>query len=211
MKTPNAPSPEKVFDELAWLLPEIYRALDIGTFEAKSHFDSKEIKRSNHQAGYSHLVRIHAKEYLQKMNIDAVDIEQLNLSGLSLKLEQYSMKIWKECTRTESGVPRPGSEKQEDFCQQTMFESDGPVKLIVLWNIDPLGNLHELKLACPKDTDNPENVECHWVKPISDPTLSIQPLHVVEVHEDFQLEELSNENEESESEGDETREDKKRK
>jgi hypothetical protein len=115
-------------------------------------------------------VRLHARNYLKKKGFDALEVERVNLCGLSLKLPNYYIKMWKAA---DDGLPAPGhSEPKQEFYQQPLFPNDGenplPLHLIVIWNVDSQKNLSSLWLICPKNGDE-RSAEAHWCVKIPDP------------------------------------------
>jgi len=120
---------------------------------------------------------LHAKSYLKTKNLDAVEIEQVNLSGLSLRVPKYQIKMWKS---EGSDLPVPGaSEPKQEFYQQPLFpngtEQPNPLRLAVLWNIDWQKNLAAVWLVCPKYGDE-KSAEAHWCVKIPDPALASVPV-----------------------------------
>ena len=150
MDLPNVPSPEETLADLGWFHPEIHRAFEHGAFKAKNHFDTENIEIDS--SAFSTLVRLHARDYLKKKGFDALEVEHVNLCGLSLKLPNYYIKMWKA---VDDGLPAPGhSEPKQEFYQQPLFPNDGenplPLHLIVIWNVDSQKNLSSLWLICPQ-------------------------------------------------------------
>lgn len=170
MEFPKIPGPEETLAELSWLHPEIYCAFEHGIFEANSHFDTKQIKYD--AAAFSTIVRLHVKDYLSKKGLNAVDVEDVNLTGLSLKLESYHIKMWKA---SDDGLPVPKSEPKQVFYQQSLFE-DGErpevLHLAVIWNINSSKNLSAVWLICPKYGDE-NSTEDYWTTKIPDPALAV--------------------------------------
>jgi hypothetical protein len=172
MEHPNTPGPDETLNDLAWLHPEIYRGIEYGVFEAKTHFTTKQIIHDG--AAFSTLVRLHAKNYLITKGLDAIDVEDVNLTGLSLKLDGYQIKVWKAA---DSNLPVPGqSEPKQAFYQQTLFDGgERPeiIHLAVIWNVK--NSTHELSavwLVCPKNGDE-KSAEDYWTVRIPDPALEI--------------------------------------
>jgi len=166
------PGPDETLFDLAWLHPEIYRSFEHGVFEAKTHFETKQIKYDG--AAFSTFVRLHAKDYLSKRGLEAIDVEDVNLTGLSLRLDRYHIKMWKA---SEDGLPIPGkSEPKQAFYQQPLFtDGDSPevLNLAVIWNTDASKNLSSIWLVCPKSGDE-KSAEAHWNVRIPDPALAVQ-------------------------------------
>jgi hypothetical protein len=124
-------------------------------------------------SAFSTIVRLHAKSYLRTKNLEAVEIEHVNLSGLSLRVPKYQIKMWKS---EGSDLPVPGdSEPKQEFYQQPLFpkgtEQPNPLRLAVLWNIDWQKNLVAVWLVCPKSGDE-KSAEAHWCVKIPDPALA---------------------------------------
>jgi len=180
MDYPNVPGPAETLDALAWLHPELYRGIEYGVFEAKTHFQTKQI--SHDGAAFSTLVRLHAKNYYRNKGLDAVDVEQVNLTGLSLKLDGYHIKIWKA---SDSSLPVPGrSEPKQAFYQQRLNFEGGQrpdvIHLAIIWNVSkPAQELSAIWLVCPKD-GNEKSAEDYWTVRIPDPALDI-PLSATEL------------------------------
>jgi len=175
MGSPHIPSPENTLADLSWLHPEIYRAFEHGVYKGKTHFESESLDWD--ASAFSTIVRLHAKAYLKTKNLDAVEIEQVNLSGLSLRVPKYQIKMWKS---EGSDLPVPGaSEPKQEFYQQPLFpngtEQPNPLRLAVLWNIDWQKNLDAVWLVCPKYGDE-KSAEAHWCVKIPDPALASVPV-----------------------------------
>jgi len=175
MALPHIPSPEKTLTDLSWLHPELYRAFEHGVYKGKTHFDGESLDWD--ASAFSTIVRLHAKSYLKTKNLDAVEIEQVNLSGLSLRVPKYQIKMWKS---EGSDLPVPGaSEPKQEFYQQPLFpngtEQPNPLRLAVLWNIDWQKNLAAVWLVCPKYGDE-KSAEAHWCVKIPDPVLASVPV-----------------------------------
>jgi hypothetical protein len=169
MDLPGIPSPEETLADLNWFHPEIYRAFEHGVFKARNHFETENIEPDS--SAFSTLVRLHARNYLKKKGFDALEVEHVNLCGLSLKLPKYYIKMWKA---VDDGLPAPGhSEPKQEFYQQPLFPNDGenplPLHLIVIWNVDSQKLLSSLWLICPKNGDE-KSAEAHWCVRIPDPT-----------------------------------------
>lgn len=175
MALPHIPSPEKTLADLSWLHPELYRAFEHGVYKGKTHFEGESLDWD--ASAFSTIVRLHAKSYLKTKNLDAVEVEQVNLSGLSLRVPKYQIKMWKS---EGSDLPVPGaSEPKREFYQQPLFpngtEQPNPLRLAVLWNIDWQKNLAAVWLVCPKYGDE-KSAEAHWCVKIPDPALASAPV-----------------------------------
>jgi hypothetical protein len=175
MALPHIPSPEKTLADLSWLHPELYRAFEHGVYKGKTHFEGESLDWD--ASAFSTIVRLHAKSYLKTKNLDAVEIEQVNLSGLSLRVPKYQIKMWKS---EGSDLPVPGaSEPKQEFYQQPLFpngtEQPNPLRLAVLWNIDWQKHLAAVWLVCPKYGDE-KSAEAHWCVKIPDPALASVPV-----------------------------------
>jgi len=171
MHLPHIPSPEKTLADLSWLHPEIYHAFEHGVFKGKTHFETEGLEWD--ASAFSTIVRLHAKAYLKTKNLEPVEIEHVNLSGLSLRVPKYQIKMWKS---EGSDLPVPGdSEPKQEFYQQPLFpngaEDPIPLRLAVLWNVDWQKNLSAVWLVCPKYGDE-KSAEAHWCAKIPDPALS---------------------------------------
>jgi len=171
--TPSAiPSPDETLLELSWLHPEIHRAFEHGVFKAKAHFETEQLERD--AFAFSTLIRLHAKHFLRGVNLEAVDIQRVNLVGLALKVGKYNIRIWKA---EDSELPAAGdSTAKQAFYQQALaYDDDGEpiasLNLAVLWNLDGLHHLSSLWLVCPKYGDE-KAAEAHWSIRIPDPILS---------------------------------------
>lgn len=172
MDYPQTPGPKETLEDLAWLHPEIYRGIDYGVFEARIHFETTRVDYDG--AAFSTLVRLHAKNYYRRKGYDAVDIEEVSLTGLSLKLEGYHIKIWKA---HDSSLPAPGSsEPKQAYYQQTLNFDGGErpeiIRLAVIWNVNASRALSAMWLVCPKDGDE-TSAEAYWTERIPDPSLEI--------------------------------------
>src|SRR6266481_3571866 len=135
MHLPHIPSPEKTLADFSWLHPEIYHAFEHGVFKGKTHFETEGLEWD--ASAFSTIVRLHAKAYLKTKNLEPVEIEHVNLSGLSLRVPKYQIKMWKS---EGSDLPVPGdSEPKQEFYQQPLFpngaEDPIPLRLAVLWNV----------------------------------------------------------------------------
>jgi hypothetical protein len=175
MGLPHIPSPEKTLADLNWLHPEIFRAFEHGVYKGKTHFEGEGLEWD--ASAFSTIVRLHAKSYLKTKNLEAVEIEQVNLSGLSLRVPKYQIKMWKA---EGSDLPVPGaSEPKQEFYQQPLFpngtEQPNPLRLAVLWNVDWQKNLAAVWLVCPKYGDE-KSAEAHWCVKIPDPALASAPV-----------------------------------
>src|SRR5690349_3031449 len=104
MDLPIIPGPEETISDLAWLHPDIYRAFEHGIFKARNHFDTEELQHDS--SAFSTLVRLHAKNYLRKRGLEAVEIDEVSLCGLSLTLDKYVIRMWKsdDFRTTSSGA-----------------------------------------------------------------------------------------------------------
>jgi hypothetical protein len=186
MKSPiTVPGPDETLAELAWLHPEIYRAFEHGVYEAKNHFETKQLKYD--AAAFSTFVRLHGKDYLSKKGLEAVDVEDVNLTGLSLKLDAYHIKMWKA---SDDGLPVPGkSEPKQAFYEQSLFE-DGEcpeiLNLAVIWNINASKDLSAVWLICPKHGDE-TSAEAYWNVRIPDPTLTVAPSNTTPPTDDLPI------------------------
>jgi hypothetical protein len=167
----SIPDPQETLAAISRLHPEIYRAIDHGALKAKEYFEAEGLEKE--QSIFSGLVRLHARAYLRNIGIETMQVERLNLCGLSLRIPSYAIKMWK----TQDGkLPVPGtSTPKQEFYQQPLF-SDGAqideLNLAVLWNLDSLDHLSAVWLVCPKDGDE-RSAEVHWTIRIPDPTLAV--------------------------------------
>jgi hypothetical protein len=165
------PGPQETLDDLDWLHPEMFRALEYGGLKAKEYFDTESIAKE--QSIFSGIVRLHARAYLQSRGIEAMEVERVTLCGLSLRVPKYAIKIWKT---EDEGLPNAGtSTPKQMFYQQSLFSNGMEItelNLAVLWNQDPLSNLAALWLVCPKYGDE-RSAETYWTIRIPDPTLRV--------------------------------------
>jgi hypothetical protein len=173
MSSPTVPTPEETLNALSDLHPEIFRAFEHGVFKAKSYFESEALEWD--ASAFSTIVRLHAKAYLCAKGLDAVEVERVNLCGLSLRVPGHYIKMWKA---DGSELPVPGtSEPKQEFYQQPLFPPDAdhasPLRLAVLWNVDWQKNLSAAWLVCPKYGDE-RSAEAHWCVRIPDPALSLE-------------------------------------
>ncbi|MGH9376871.1 MAG: hypothetical protein ACRD1J_12025 [Terriglobia bacterium] len=174
MDLPAIPGPDETIADLSGLHPEIHRAFEHGVFKAKNHFEVEALDYD--PSAFSTLVRLHAKEYFKRKGLDAVEIEDVNLCGLSLRLPKYVIKMWKS---DNSELPVPGrSEPKQEFYQQPILfpdEESNPLPLLhlaVLWNLNGSRNLTALWLVCPK-SGHERSAESYWCSRIPDPASSI--------------------------------------
>lgn len=171
MTLPRIPDPAETLDDLAMLLPTVYAALEHGVYEAREHFETKSLKPE--ASAFATLVRLHAKDYLVREGLDAIEVEDLNLCGLSLQLPKYWIKIWKS---EDENLPALGaSAPKRDFCQQPLFpggEVPAPLHLAVLWNLDHSNNLFALWLVCPESADE-KPATSHWRVQIPHPATTV--------------------------------------
>ncbi len=179
MNLPSIPDPHETMTELSEHLAAIHRAFEHGVFKARNHFETESL--SHDPSAFPTIVRLHAKDYLKKKGMDAVNIEDVSLCGLSLKLPKFLIKMWKS---DDSELPVPGhsAPKQQFYTQQLAFpQGEGeptffPLHLVVLWNLDTYHNLSRLWLVCPKGGDD-KTAQAWWAKRIPDPT-SVLPATV---------------------------------
>lgn len=171
MALPKIPGPDETIADLATLLPKIYGALEHGVYEAREHFETKSL--SGEASAFSTLVRLHAKDYLVREGLDAVEVQDVNLCGLSLQLPKHWIKIWKS---EDENLPAPGtSSPKRDFYQQPLFrggETPEPLHLAVLWNLDRSNNLAALWLVCPEYGDE-KSATSHWLAQIPHPATTV--------------------------------------
>src|SRR5690349_19526147 len=93
MDLPRIPGPDETMAKLNWLLQEIHRGFEHGVFKARNHFETEAVDYD--AFAFATFVRLHAKEYLKRKGYEAVEIEKVMLCGLSLKLKEHIIKIWK--------------------------------------------------------------------------------------------------------------------
>ena len=173
MSFTTIPGPQETLDDLSWLHPEIFRALEYGALKAREYFEIESMDKE--QSIFSGIVRLHARAYLQNRGIETMEVERVTLCGLSLRVPNYTIKIWKT---EDDDLPVAGaSTPKQMFYQQSLF-SDGmgmeiaELNLAVLWNQDPLNNLAAVWLVCPRYGDE-RSAEAYWTIRIPDPTLSV--------------------------------------
>ncbi|MCI0601817.1 hypothetical protein L0156_02280 [bacterium] len=166
MNLPHFPNPEETYQELDWLLREIYYALEWGAMKSKEIVDADDLEFDG--TIWAGNVRAYAKNYLQKKEFADLKMEHINNAGLWLQLPNYGIRIWKA---NDQNPPASKSDPRQAYCQQLLFTGVDPLKLIIIWNSDKLHNLSRLWLVCPKYADE-ESVEAHWIMEIKNPGLS---------------------------------------
>jgi hypothetical protein len=161
-------NPAQATADLEPILPEIIRALEHGLQEARAYFDSTSVRFD--AAAFAVLVRLHAREYLRKKSLDASDIEveQVSLCGLWLKLGKYQIKIWK----IGASDLRKGLQSEAYEAAQTeLFQDDAPLRgfgLAIFWMADELRHLGEVFLV-HQLRDDPRCFEWIWSKAVPHP------------------------------------------
>ena len=179
---------EVVLRDVFPLLTLVLSALEHGTFKVQEYFENEEVDVDRCLA--PSLVRFWAKKELERTGHDVkeeeeedFDLEHVTNIGLCLTYRHYHIRILKSF---DGGLPVPGQSKKrrELYNQQIeMFDytsnddrvsSPSTLNLIILWDVDELYNLQDLRLACPKAGDfTRASVQVHWNVPIPHPVLSI--------------------------------------
>ena len=158
------PSAAQAISELGLTLNLIHEALEHGVSKAKSHFRRAGIGIDQEKQAFSSLVRLHAKQFLKKRNLESAELEQANLCGIWLRTGPYHLKVWRISDEDLEKAQAPAS----DLFEQFQFVQDGePVSLTYLrlyWQLPDSGRL-SLYLAYPKYED-PKSTECFWLVPV---------------------------------------------
>lgn len=164
----TVPSAAQTVSELNTTLELVYAALKHGVSKAKDHFRKSGIGVDQEKQAFSSIVRLHAKQFLKKRNLESAELEQANLCGIWLRVGPYHLKVWRISDEDLEKAQIPAS----DLFEQFQFVQDGePVGLIQLrtyWQLADSGNL-SLYLAYPKYED-PKSTECVWLVSVPKPT-----------------------------------------
>ena len=163
---------------------------------------------------YSHIARNEARHYLKNGGIKELgfDVADLAMSGIYLRRHDVHLRVLKmgytlsSRGQNEHVVPGPGhsQSRREYFSQPTLMQSDEllslgvarPLKLVVLWEEDPLHQLGSLELACPRRWSASRNcVETYWLVPVNEattgPGLDDSDGHDSFVLDDFEFSEIA--------------------
>jgi hypothetical protein len=152
--------------ELDATFPHIIRALENGLLEAREYFDSKGLNFDG--AVFSAIVRLHARQYLNDHKLDAEDlqVEQVSLCGLWLKVGRYHVKIWKI---SSDDLARALQRQASSGEQLTLVDENGiPIveDLAMYWTDDGARQLGRLHLVQPR-IDDPRCFDWIWSREIS--------------------------------------------
>ncbi|MFL6465351.1 MAG: hypothetical protein ACJ73N_13190 [Bryobacteraceae bacterium] len=160
----TVPSAAQTISELGATLELIHAALEHGVTKAKYHFRRAGIGIDQEKQAFSSLVRLHAKQFLKKRNLESAELEQANLCGIWLRTGPYHLKVWRISDEDLEKAQTPAS----DLFEQFQFVQDGePISLTQLriyWQLADSGRL-SLYLAYPKYED-PKSTECFWLAPV---------------------------------------------
>jgi hypothetical protein len=160
----TVPSAAQTISELSATLDLIYAALEHGVSKAKYHFRRAGIGMDQEKQAFSSLVRLHAKQFLKKRNLESAELEQANLCGIWLRTGPYHLKVWRISEEDLEKAQTPAS----DLFEQFQFVQDGePISLThlrIYWQLADSGRLN-LYLAYPKYED-PKSTECFWLAPV---------------------------------------------
>jgi hypothetical protein len=160
----TVPSAAQTISELSATLDLIYAALEHGVSKAKYHFRRAGIGMDQEKQAFSSLVRLHAKQFLKKRNLESAELEQANLCGIWLRTGPYHLKVWRISEEDLEKAQTPAS----DLFEQFQFVQDGePIPLThlrIYWQLADSGRL-SLYLAYPKYED-PKSTECFWIAPV---------------------------------------------
>jgi hypothetical protein len=168
----TVPSAAQTISELGATLELIHVALEHGVTKAKYHFRRAGIGIDQEKQAFSSLVRLHAKQFLKKRNLESAELEQANLCGIWLRTGPYHLKVWRISDEDLEKAQTPAS----DLFEQFQFVQDGePISLTQLriyWQLADSGRL-SLYLAYPKYED-PKSTECFWLAPVLKPLTQTQ-------------------------------------
>lgn len=183
----------RAFHDLEDTFPHIIRALEHGLLEAREYFDTKGVGFD--ASVFSTIARLHAREYLRKQRIEAVDleVEQVNLCGLWLKAGRYHLKIWK----ISSDDLAKALQRQATGHQLALVDDDGiPIvmDLAVYWTVDGLYQLGQVHLAQPQEPD-PRCFDWIWSREIPQTRVAVAAIR----SNDIPVEELALETETDQS------------
>ena len=152
----NIPTPEKVLNDLACIIPPIHEAIEAGTQNARDYFP-QDVKIDPYLA--AQMARYQAKVYLQKRGHEIENLgdlmEDIANNGLILKFKKYNIRILKSQSGT---LPTPGHSiaRQEYYQQPFDFSSEDDektpeVNLIILWETnESFEIIKDLKLVYQK-------------------------------------------------------------
>jgi hypothetical protein len=163
----TVPSAAETISELSTTLHLIYAALQEGVSKAKYHFSKAGIGTDQEKQAFSSLVRLHAKQFLKKRNLESAELEHANLCGIWMRVGAYHLKVWRI---SEEDLEKAQSPASHLFEQLPFVQDEEPVPLIhlrVYWQLSDSGRL-SLYLAYPKYED-PRSTECFWLHPVEEP------------------------------------------
>lgn len=155
--------------------PHVIRALEHGLLEAREYFDSKPV--SFDASVFSTIARLHAREYLRARKLEAADleVEQVNLCGLWLKVGRYHLKIWK----ISSDDAAKALQRQTTGHQLPLVDEDGiPIvmDLAIYWTVDGVYQLGHLYLVQPREPD-PRCFDWVWSREIVQLPATVESIH----------------------------------
>lgn len=99
-------------------------------------------------------------------NSDSFNLERMALCGLLLKLQLIHLRVRKS---EDNEIPPAGSEQLLGFYNWNLFAFDEPpekgdptpLHLVLLWNLDSVGNLTNFWLVCPRG-ERAREVRWYW-------------------------------------------------
>lgn len=201
------PGADDVLRELALVLGLITEALNYGAFKATGYFQQEDKGKIDRSLA-AHLLRFHAKKYLQARGQTVfeeesvpgdnhLDFQNVANSGLFLHCGRYHIRIRKA---EDGDIPAPGqSLSRQQFYQQMQQSLPLPeneatdelhVNLLVYWDVVRLYDLSSVRIACPIDGgETRSSVDVKWDRPlpISKFVLPLEPPDA-EPDEDLPLE-----------------------
>ena len=180
------PAPGDLLTSLAGPLALISEALAHGADEGVKYHEA--LRRPTIDPWlYSHIARNEARYYLISGGIEefGFDVADLAMSGIHLRRDDVHLRVLKmghtlnSSGQSEHAVPGPGHShsRREYFHQPALMRDDEslsldiarPLKLVVLWEQDPLHQLGSLELACPRRWSASRNcVETYWLVPVNE-------------------------------------------
>jgi hypothetical protein len=173
--------------DLGHYLELVYAGLEHGVAEARAHFQQTGIGMQQEKQAFSTLVRLHAKDYLKRRNLESAELEHTNLCGIWLRIGNYHLKVWRVSDEDLEIASQPASGIFEQFQFLENGEPIALVRLRVYWRLDERGLL-KAYLAYPK-YDDPKSAECHWLTVVAEPATAIPEAPALE-HEDVPVEAL---------------------
>ena len=160
----TVPSASQIVSELNTTLELVYAALQHGVSKAKAHFRKSGIGVDQEKQAFSSIVRLHAKQFLKKRNLESAELEQANLCGIWLRVGPYHLKVWRISDEDLQKAQVPAS----DLFEQFPFVQDGepiPLTHLRIYLQFPDSGRLSLYLAYPKYED-PKSTECFWLIPV---------------------------------------------